>query len=228
MMLQNDHTIAKAPPIFGDYLRTAFKSSRGSVGQDVTDYDSPGRTMSLQRMELLVTPIAQNVLSIQNILEHSSLANSTGEKVDDKALQAARQAMEQAVGAQSTSLDLINGFVTTQQLGDIQHSGQEYINDLNRTDIAPNTVSQMATPTPGPFQNPDPIGLQNPNPYEIDPTDVPGLQLGYNPVSLVAHGLGWVQDETAKREQAVAASIGHIATICGILPGGSASPAPGN
>ncbi|MBV9028511.1 MAG: hypothetical protein JO311_07810 [Candidatus Eremiobacteraeota bacterium] len=214
MMLQNDRDVAKSRPIFKSYLETAFKNGRGAG--DTTDWSSPGRAMALERMEMLVTPLAQNTIAIQKLLENSSLAHPSGVPEDDAKLSAVRDAMLKVLGAQSASLDLINGFVTTQQLGDMQHAGEENLSAIQGSDFSSKTAQSMETPSPNPFQA-DQIGLRDPNPYNIDPTQVPGLQVGWNQVSMIVQGLTWVQDETARRENAVSSATRAIATACGAL-----------
>jgi len=75
----------------------------------------------------------------------------------------------------------------------------------------------METPSPNPFQATDQIGLRDPNPYNIDPTQIPGLRVGYNPISMIVQGLTLVQDETARRENAVSSATRAIALACGVL-----------
>ncbi len=215
MLLQNDGTIAKSPPIFKDYMTTAFTGDPTQPNAyDKTNYDDPGRTMALQHMEQLVGPLAQNVIAVQKILETSSLKQTTGEKEDDAALAKIREELLKTLAMQSVSLDLINGFVTTQQLGDMQHAGTEYLSAIQDPGESAAKESSLATPTANPaFQEPDQPGLP-PNPYTMDLSDVPGLQLGYNRVSVVVDALQWVRGETSNREDAVAKSASRIAAIC--------------
>ncbi|HTU82206.1 MAG TPA: hypothetical protein VMF61_08760 [Candidatus Acidoferrales bacterium] len=215
MFLQDDAVIAKSGPIFQDYIQTSMQN--GQNGYDTTNYDSPGRTMALQHMEKLVTPLAQNEIAIQQLLENTSLAQPTGNADDDKQLQQLRTDMLKTLAMQRVSLDIINGFVTTEQLGDIQHAGQEYLASINGTGLA-------STPSPGqtpnPFQDPDQPGLP-PNPYDIDPSQIPGIQVGYNPIGKIADAETWVQQETARREAPVAKSMTQLANSCR-----SATPSP--
>ena len=215
MILENDRTIAKSPPIFKNYMTTAFVSDpRSPSATDKTNYDAPGRTMALQHMEQLVTPLAQNVIAIQKILGSSSLAQPTGVKDDDEKIAQARQTLLAAVAAQSASLDLINGFVVTQQLGDIQHAGEEYLSQIQTPEESSKHLAALATPTPNPAFQDELPGLRQSNPYAIDPAAIPGLQLGYNPVSSIVGGLAWVQGETQKREDAVSDAVKTIAAGC--------------
>lgn len=229
LVLENDRVIAKAPPIFKNYIAVALKPDPSNKsGYDVTDYDSPGRAMTLEKMGQLVTPLAQNVIALQKILENTSLnqVNPSMTPADAAALAKIREQLEMTRAYQSASLDLINGFVTTQQLGDIQHAGEEYLGAINGTGLV-NDPSTKATSDP--FQNPDEPGLKI-DPHAIDPAQIPGLAVGYNPVSLVAKGLDWVRDQTQQNENQVADSLSKIANSCKTgapLPEpASSSPAP--
>jgi hypothetical protein len=227
LVLQNDRVIAKSPPIFKDYIATALRPDpANSSGFDTTDYDSPGRDMALRRMEALVTPLAQNVIALQKMLENTTFnqPNPSSNAADAHAQAKIREQLEQTLDLQSASLDLINGFVTTQQLGDIQHAGQEYLGAINGTGLT-NTISG---PTPNAFQDPNQPGLP-PNPHVIDPATLPGLAVGYNPVTVVVKALEWVQGQTSNRESDVANSLNTIGNSCRTgepLPEPTPSPTP--
>jgi hypothetical protein len=213
LVLQNDRVIAKSPPIFEDYITTALRPDpTNKSGYDTTDYDSPGRAMAIRRMENLVTPLAQNVIALQKILENTSInqPNPSSNPADAAALAKIREQLEQTRELQSASLDLINGFVTTQQLGDIQHVGEEYLSNINATGL---TTGQNLGVTPNPFQDPDQPGLPA-NPHNIEPATLPGLAVGYNPVKVVSKTLDWVRGQTAQTENDVAKSMTQIANSC--------------
>ena len=214
MVLEDDRDIAKSPPIFNDYLRNAFLSSDPKSGYDSTNYQSAGRDMALQRMEQLVPSLAQNVIAVQKLVE--SLSKPTGDASDDQRLAKIREELLKTIAMQSVSLDLINGFVTTQQLGDMQHAGEEYVDSINGTE----TTGQTTPPPNGALEaqsDPNSPGLP-PNPYAVDIAAMPGLAIGYNPVSRVVSVLGAVQEDTASREKELAKSVGDVATLCGINP----------
>jgi hypothetical protein len=227
LVLQSDRVIAKSPPIFKDYILTALRPDPANkTGFDTTDYDSPGRAMALRRMGNLVTPLAQNVIALQKILENTSFnqPNPSMSAADAQALAQIRDQLEKTLALQSASLDLINGFVTTQQLGDIQHVGDEYLGAINGTGLTEN----FSGPTPNPFQDPDAPGLPA-NPHVLEPGALPGLAVGYNPVTLVAKALDWVRGQTTARENDVADSLNKIGNSCRTgapLPAPSPSPAP--
>jgi hypothetical protein len=115
------------------------------------------------------------------------------------------------LAVQNASLDIISGFVDTQQMADLQHAGEEYINSISQTDIS---GAKSSTPAPNPLEvDPNYAGLP-PNPYDINLANVPGLTLGYNPVTRLLEGLKWTMDETATRENDAAKAVMSSAALC--------------
>ncbi|HXM07844.1 MAG TPA: hypothetical protein VN936_10285 [Candidatus Acidoferrum sp.] len=240
MMLQNDRTIKKSPALFSQYNRSALYGVNNSVsnsagdsgGSSVTPGDTSGGTMNpdqnmaLLGMENLVSPIANNIIATQKLLDSPALTQGTGNPEDDKQLTDIRAKLLQALATQSAALDIVNGFVTTQQMGDLQHSGQEYISAINTPD-ATNARGGMGTPTPNPLmQDPNQAGLP-PNPYSVDLATVPGLTLGYNPVTRLLEALRWTIDETQKRENSASVAVMNGAQTCAAAaPQPLASPKP--
>jgi hypothetical protein len=219
MILQNDSKIAKSPPLFKKYqlgAMTALDSANPQYGSaapqntDSMNNISPETSMALQKMSYLVLPIARNIIAAQTLLGDAKLIEPTGNPADDATLAKIKQQLLDTIAFQSASLDLINGFVQTQQMGELQHVGEEYIGSIEGTD----STTTLARNTPNPWQDPNTPGLP-PNPYAFDPSLVPGLALGYNPLSKVMEGLQWLQTETQKREDAAASTLGTVASQCG-------------
>jgi hypothetical protein len=209
MILENDGTIAKSEPLFTKYARGAFAAhdpaagnfSNGAPPPDSIYAQSSATSMALQQMSYLVSPIAQNLISAQKLLG-DALTQPTGNPADDAKLVQIKNQLLEAIAFQSASLDLINGFVTTQQMGELQHAGEEYISEISGNDLEKQPVQQ----TPGPLQDPNAPGLPQ-NPYNVDLAAIPGLAVGYNPLTRIVGGLHWVQGETTKRENTAATSI---------------------
>ncbi len=225
MMLQNDATIKKSPDLFKQYNTSALYGA--DAGQGSSMAGDPGaagsnmpQQMALLGMESLIRPIANNIIAIQTMLDTPELMHGTGRADDDKQLQAIRQELLKALAAQNASLDIISGFVDTQQMADLQHAGQEYISSMNQPD-----KPGMATPTPSALTyNPNYAGLP-PNPYSIDLANVPGLTLGYNPVTRLLEALHWTIDQTATRENDAAKAVMTSAALCSSsVPLASPSP----
>jgi len=230
MMMQNDHTIAKSPDLFKNYNKGALYGADNSAsngagynpgvssnGGAADSIFTPAQNMALLGMENLIGPIANNSIAIQKILDSPELTHGTGSREDDQHLQEIRAKLLKALATQQASLDIISGFVDTQQLADIQHSGQEYIAAINQHNDFTGASAQY-TPTPNPaFANPNQAGLPQ-NPYQIDLANVPGLTLGYNPVTRLIEGLDWTISETQKREGDVAKAVMDSAALCSNSP----------
>lgn len=218
MMLQNDTTIKKGPAYFKAYNDAAlYGSDAGAAsGTDPAAGDSGGssntsQNLALLGLENLIRPIANNVISIQTLLDSPELLHGTGRPEDDARLQAIRQQLLKALATQNASLDIISGFVDTQQMADLQHAGEAYISSLTK----PDTENQLSTPAPiSPLaSNPNYAGLP-PNPYTIDLANVPGLALGYNPVTRLMEALHWTIDQTSTRENDAAKAVMSSASLC--------------
>jgi hypothetical protein len=234
MMMQNDATIAKSPPLFSDYIRLS------AAGSD------SGRDMAVYRLNNLVTPLVQNSLAIQKLLEDPDVFPTVAHNDDDKRLIDLKTRMLKALATQQASLDIINGFVETQQLDSMQHEGFGYMKAITGQDItAPGSNQQPGinqNPNSGPLggatqtnvnqsapSNFDDLALQaglQQNPYEFNPAQIPGLAVGYNPIGKLKEGLEWTQDESKKDEQPLSQAIVSAAQACGGHLPGQAPEAP--
>lgn len=230
MMLENDTTIKKSPALFKQYNDAAlYGNDPGAGGQndpvpgDPGGVSNPAQNMALQGMENLIRPIANNIIAIQTILDSPQLSGLTGSAQDDAQLQIIRDKLLKALAAQNASLDIISGFVDTQQMADLQHAGQGYISSMSQPD---SSNAKIATPAPNPLEaNPNYAGLP-PNPYSIDPATIPGLTLGYNPVTRLTEALKWTIDQTATRENDAAKAVMASAAMCSGAVAPSPSPSP--
>lgn len=223
MMLQNDQTIAKGDPLFKHYVQTQLETDP-QADQDLT----------VVRLENLVSPLVNNILSIQKMLDDPSVFPAVAQNDDDKRLIDLKQKMLATLASQQASLDIINGFVQTQNLAGMQHEGFGYIGAITgsgMTSIKPDASSPI-----GPVSTPNPQGAPQPfdntlinaglatNPYEMDLTKIPGLALGYNPVSKLKDGLDYTQADAQKNESRLGKTVYDTIKLCGGQP--SASPKP--
>jgi hypothetical protein len=228
MMLQNDSTIKKSPVLFKQYNDAAlYGSDAGSPTKnspltgDPGGSSNPSQNLALQGLENLIRPIANNIIAIQTLLDSPTLLNGTGRQDDDQQLQAIREELLKALATQNASLDIISGFVDTQSMADLQHEGEAYISSIAQPD---DSNAKIATPGPNPLtSNPNYAGLA-PNPYNIDLANVPGLTLGYNPVTRLIDALHWTIEQTASRENDAAKAVMSSAALCGALPAPTHSP----
>ena len=215
MLLENDKSIGQSPGLFQRYNQAALQGNDAGTGSNGE------QELALLGLENLIRPIANNVIAIQTILSSPQLTTPTGREDDDKRLADMRTKLLKALAAQNASLDIISGFVDTQQMADLQHAGQEYINEVNQPETE---HGQPASPSPNPLSyNPNYAGLP-PNPYTIDLANVPGLTLGYNPVTRLMDGLQWTMAQTGARENAAAGAVLANAAMCNNVP--LVSPTP--
>ncbi len=218
MILENDQSIAKSPPLFKRYQRggltsigTAYPNGNGAPAMSDSVYNhSPETDMALQQMSYLVTPIARNIIAAQTLLDDQKLLAPTGSAADDKKLAQIRSQLLETIAFQSASLDLINGFVATQQMGELQHFGEEYLNGIQGRD----STLQLQQATPNQWQDPNTPGLK-PNPYAFDPAQVPGLAVGYNPLQRIMDGMEWLRFEETRRENVAGSTISAALAECG-------------
>jgi hypothetical protein len=234
MLLQNDQTIKSSPRLFSDYNKEKLygvdntaSNANGAQGGVTMSGDSANGTMNaaqnmtILKMENMVSPIANNIIAMEKILDTPSLRNGTGNPDDDKRLAEIRTKLLKAIADQQATLDIINGFVQTQQMGDLQHSGGEYISAMNQPDISgKGSTTGEATPNPM-LQDPNQAGLPG-NPYAFDPVAIPGLTLGFNPTTRLLSAVNWTIQQTQANENDASVAIMGAAQLCGA----GASPAP--
>jgi hypothetical protein len=214
LMIENDATIKKSLPDFSDYIH------RAAEGSDA------GKDIAVLRLESLVTPLMNNTLAVQKLLEDPAVFPPEARTDDDKRLLQIKTQMLHAIATQEASLDIINGFVQTQQMAELQHADEGYISSLASGPSGP------SSPSPDPMhpQGFDDLALDAglaPNPYQIDLTQIPGLALGYNPIGRIREGVVWTQDAAHKAEAPLAQTIIEAANSCGASVGQpAASPSP--
>ncbi|HLY03517.1 MAG TPA: hypothetical protein VKR56_13615 [Candidatus Cybelea sp.] len=227
MMMENDATIKKSPSLFKQYNTASLYGSDPATAQSGPGAMDPGgsangsQEIALLGIENLIRPIANNIIAIQTVLDSPELRTTTGREDDDKRLQDIRQKLLKALAAQNASLDIISGFVDTQQMANLQHAGEAFIGEANQPETQ---RASSSTPPPNPLTyDPNYAGLP-PNPYTIDLATVPGLTLGYNPVTRLIEALSWTIDQTSARENDAAKAVMSSAGLCAEVPLASPSP----
>lgn len=210
MLQQNDATIAATPNIFKAYVAG---QSNGS---------GPQQSLAVLRLENTVTPLSNNILAIQKLLANADIFPPNPQTDDDRRKLQLKQQLEESLAQQQAALDIINGFVTTQQMGALQHAGEGYIRAFAQPDqgsrksdaLAP-LLGPSADPTkPQPFD--DVLinaGLPT-NPYEMDLTKIPGLTLGYNPVGKLKEGVEYTQTQGKEKEATLAKTVIETVKLC--------------
>jgi hypothetical protein len=212
MMQQNDLTISQSPPLFRRY-------NDDLANQDPHDpsADAGERDLTLYHLEQLVGPLSRNVLAIQRVLEDPNVFPPNPTTDDQRKLDEMRDSLLKALAAQAATMDLISGYVSTQQLAELQHEGTEgaNINAIQGGDLAPGSSPNPATPNPL-LVDPNQVAGISPNPYSIDPLSIPGIagSVGNTPVSRLLAAIQWIRAETQQRENAAAQPIIRAANAC--------------
>jgi len=221
MMIQNDQEIAKSPAYFQEYIKGAQEQSEER------------QNIAVLRLENLVSPLVDNTLALQKLLEDPSTFPRVPQTDDDKRLLDIKNKMLKALAAQEAAIDIINGFVDTQQLGQMQHEGFGYLSSITTGPSGQGdpALTQLVGATPDPTKPEmfDNLALNAglaPNSYEIDPTRIPGLASGYNPISRLKDGVAWTQDQSKKTEAPLAQTVIETTRLCGAQVPPAPSPTP--
>ena len=145
MMLQNDTTIKKSPELFKQYNMASLYGSDPATAADPRQRvpgDPGGGTSNPAQSMALLFDGKLNTSDRQQHHRHTDaarLAATASRQRPPRRRQAAsniRDKLLHALATQNASLDIISGFVDTQQMADLQHSGQEYIGAMTSARLA--------------------------------------------------------------------------------------------
>jgi hypothetical protein len=98
-VINSDEKIASGRPMFGTMYH-----------DDVVLHSELRMSFDVMRMENLITPIAKNISSVKAKLEHLP---------PDPDLDAVRKQLQTVIDTQNDALNVLSGFVSTYQLGDL-------------------------------------------------------------------------------------------------------------
>ncbi|MHB8463168.1 MAG: hypothetical protein ACYDA1_11030, partial [Vulcanimicrobiaceae bacterium] len=167
----------------------------------------------LLRMSNLVGPLVKNIENIHKKLNDPEVFPKRANNSENALLLATRDKLRTVLAWQSAQLDIINGFVQTQQMHQMQHDGFGYLSAMSGSDIKGNS---SAISTPDPLYNDQNLqaGLTDSSSPVIDVSMIPGLQVGYNPLTRLIAGVRYVQRMTGVHEQHVAQDVTTATRIC--------------
>ena len=218
-VLQSDQIIAKSKPLFDQYVKaTADQQSK------------PAEDMAVMRLEQLIGPLVSNTQRVDELLNNGSSFPRVAHSNDDRTLMKMRAQLQAVNDQQKHALDVISGFVATEQMAELQAAGHE-MDSVTR----PNIKSQM--PTPGPL-SPTPgtpailnagVGNNQLDPArQLDPRyKTTGSTLGYNPLNAFGDAIVSYQQQISQKEDVAAKSVLEAVPICGgHVPGQEPAPAP--
>lgn len=224
-VLQNDRVIATSRPLFQSFVKNTSTGSQGATDMDV------------MRLERLVDPLVKNTEAIEKLLNDTVYPRKP-QSDEDRQLLAMRAHLETVLAQQKQALDLISGFVDTQNMAELQAAGKEYQGAISGSDTR-NGASANAggtnnsqTPQTSPTAAPAPIlnaGLnqQNDPTRKQDPRfSNTGSQLGYNPLNAFDQQMGDYQQQIVQSENKVSEAIFKALPACGGQVPAQPSPAP--
>src|SRR5581483_108748 len=198
-VLQNDATIAQSRPLLRNYVKAA---ATGSASKD----------LQVSRMERLISPLVKNTSAIEKLLADPYVFPRTAVSDSDKKLLEMRAYLQQVVAQQKAALDVINGFVTTEQLGQLQQEGREIYQGLTSTHEiiaaqvggARGPQATGAAPTPQPNEILTAGVAQTPQ-QQADPAlQDNGFLAGHNPLDVFDWAIGQYQQQLQASEGATA------------------------
>ncbi len=221
-ILQNDKVIAQSRPLFRGYVKEVANPSSSKAAQD----------LQVMRLERLITPLVNNTQEIETLLNDPAYPR-TARTEGDRQLLAMRAHLVAVVQQQKGALDIISGFVDTQQLGELQAAGHEYDAAINGTNTATgpgsnsnNSHGLYPTPPPSDVLN---AGVPDNSPgRQFDPRyQGTGNVLGYNPLDVFGNAIAEYQARIDPIENATAKLVIHAIPICGgAAPGAQPSSKP--
>jgi len=221
-ILQNDKEVVKAPPLLDRYnlLLGAGSSlaSEGAQGQrQIGGQGNQGALdLTLERMERLADRMADNLVTAETLLNDPAMLRKMADTNDESQLTAIRERLERVLAEQRFAMNVVGGFVDTQQLHELQYQGFGYIPAVTSSNEIKHP-NGMPTPPPMLFDQKLQAGLP-PNPYAIDPSMIPGLTVGYNPIKNLIGALRWTQARESQDEARAAKSVMQAVRSCSAPP----------
>lgn len=225
-VLQNDRAMALSRPLFQSFVKNSSTGSQGATDMDV------------MHLERLIDPMVKNTEAIEKLLNDTVFPRKA-QSEEDKQLLAMRAHLEEVLAEQKHALDLISGFVDTQNMGELQGAGHEYDSQISSSNTVHGGNAQVAqnatggnTPQTSPTNAPANIlnaGLsqQNDPARKQDPRFLnTGSVVGYNPLSAFDQQMDFYQQQIAVPESKVSAAIFKAIPECGGSVPAQPSPAP--
>ena len=216
-VLQSDKYIANSKPLLHDFVK-ASASGQSAGAQD----------LAVSRLESLIGPLVKNTQAVDKLLSDPYAFPKVAYSDDDQKLLQMRNQLRVVNEQQKKALDVISGFVDTQQLGELQAAGHEYDAALRA-----NGTNRGQTPNPAPTAPPAPILNAGVNNASNDPTRAVDPQykntdslVGANPLNVFETAIASYQQDIAGSEQDAAKTVVSAVPLCGGHVPGQPAPTP--
>jgi hypothetical protein len=207
-VLQNDNTIAQSRPLLRGYVKATATSGLS-------------KDLQVARVERLITPLVRNTAAIEKLLNDPYVFPKHAISDSDRQLLEIRSYLQQVVTQQKRALDVIAGFVDTEQLGQMQAAGQEALK-LTQTHEIPGAQGgdssardAAAGPTPPPSEVLN-AGVSKLPQIGTDPAlQENGLVIGHNPLDVFDNAIGEYQQMLQSSEGRAADLVVKALPLCG-------------
>lgn len=218
-VLQSDRFIASSRPLFKSFVRAS------------TDRQSkPAEDMAVMRLEQLVGPLVANTERVDELLRDPYAFPRVARSDGDRQLLKMRAQLQTVNEQQKHALDVISGFVATQQMGELQGEGHE----MDRVLASEDTRQSTATPAPAAPTSETPsilnagVGNNDNDPTrKLDPRYHPsGNTLAASPLDVFGNAIASYQHDIQSTEQAAAKSLIAAVPLCGGHVPGQPEPSP--
>lgn len=227
-VLQNDRMIAASKPLFANYYTASATATK--------DFRA-GKDLDVARMESLITPMVANVSSIERLLDQPGAFPAVARTAEDRKMLAMRDQLRSVLAQQKNALNLISGFVDTQQLGELQQEGTRYNAALTTADVR---AGNSANPSPANPNSPTntsnsstsgDAGLLNAGLSDSTKKGDPrfkdnGMLVGANPLTPFVQAVGIFQERIGVTERKTAKTILASVSLCGGHTPEAPSPGP--
>ena len=218
-VLENDRIIATSRPLFEKFVAdhaSALGENRAAEDLDVS------------RLETLIRPLVKNNEAVKAALGQPGLFATRPRSDQDRQALEIRSQLLAVEAQQESALNVIGGFVSTQQMGELQAAS----NDTQRSSASTDTHAQQDKnrPSSSPTAAPDPLlnaGLGPSDAQKNDPslTNTDSL-LGSNPLNQFARTISSIQQAIVPHENAAASAVMTIVPVCGGQIRVQATPPP--
>jgi len=209
-VLQNDKTIADSRPLLRGYVKAV---ATNSVSKD----------LQVSRLERLVSPLVKNTGAIEKLLNDPFVFPKKAISDSDRRLLEIRAYLQQVVEQQKGALDVISGFIDTEQLGELQQAGSDAQKLTNTREIpkvqggngpqSAQAAGLAPTPPPSDVLN---AGVANTPAQGTDPRFLEtGNAVGHNPLDVFDQAIGQYQQQLQASEGQAADLVVKALPLCG-------------
>ncbi|HEV2260970.1 MAG TPA: hypothetical protein VGR69_01610 [Candidatus Rubrimentiphilum sp.] len=210
-ILQNDEAIARSRPLLRSYVKAV--ASNGT-----------SRDLDISRMERLITPMVKNSKDIERLLNDPYVFPKRPISDSDKQLLEIRAYLQESLAEQKDALNVLTGFIDTEQLGELQAAGTDLWKQIatsgetstaNKNSRGQSAQAAGLAPTPPPSGVLN-AGVQSGPDRQVDPRfQETGNILGHNPLDAFDQAMGMYQGQLQYSEGQAADLVMKAVPQCG-------------